>query len=169
MAVARAGLAGLGMVPGVGMLAGAADPAQVAEGADRLRAVVAARLRGHEDTELVLSPLRVLTPVLVSEIRRVGAEVPWIALFFDTYERTGPFLDLWLRDLVTTERYGALPDHVVVTLAGQPARPRLLGRLRGRGDGSAPRPLHGERGPAAARGEGCRRRAGRTGCAAPLR
>ncbi|MFE4831431.1 tetratricopeptide repeat protein [Streptomyces sp. NPDC056672] len=119
MAVARAGLAGLGMVPGVGMLAGAADPAQVAEGADRLRAVVAARLRGHEDTELVLSPLRVLTPVLVSEIRRVGAEVPWIALFFDTYERTGPFLDLWLRDLVTTERYGALPDHVVVTLAGQ--------------------------------------------------
>ncbi|MEV7678044.1 tetratricopeptide repeat protein [Streptomyces sp. NPDC088341] len=119
MAVARAGLAGLGMVPGVGVLAGAADPAQVAEGADRLRAVVAARLRGHEDTELVLSPLRVLTPVLVSEIRRVGAEVPWIALFFDTYERTGPFLDLWLRDLITTERYGALPDHVVVTLAGQ--------------------------------------------------
>ncbi|MFE1957339.1 tetratricopeptide repeat protein [Streptomyces sp. NPDC059479] len=118
-AVAAAGLAGLGMVPGIGALAGAADPAQVAEGADRLRAAVAARLRGHEDTELVLSPLRVLTPVLVSEIRRVGADAPWIALFFDTYERTGPYLDVWLRDLITTERYGALPDHVVVTLAGQ--------------------------------------------------
>ncbi|MFF3754606.1 tetratricopeptide repeat protein [Streptomyces sp. NPDC002018] len=119
LAVTRAGLAGLGLVPGVGAFAGVADPGQVAEGADRLRAAVAARLRGHEDTELVLSPLRVLTPVLVSEIRRVGADAPWIALFFDTYERTGPYLDVWLRDLITTERYGALPDHVVITLAGQ--------------------------------------------------
>ncbi|MFB7271325.1 tetratricopeptide repeat protein [Streptomyces sp. NPDC056244] len=118
-AVATAGLAGLGLVPGVGAFAGMVDPGQVAEGADRLRAALSARLRSQEDVRLVLSPLQVLTPVLVSEIRRVGAEVPWIALFFDTYERTAPFLDEWLRDLVTTERYGALPDHVVITLAGQ--------------------------------------------------
>ncbi|QXE36362.1 tetratricopeptide repeat protein [Streptomyces sp. GMY02] len=118
-ALATAGLAGLGMVPGIGAFAAMADPGQVAEGADRLRAALSARLRSQEDVRLVLSPLQVLTPVLVSEIRRAGAEVPWIALFFDTYERTAPFLDEWLRDLITTERYGALPDHVVITLAGQ--------------------------------------------------
>src|SRR3954453_19941922 len=43
MAAARAGLAGLGMVPGVGAFAGALDAAQLAQGADRLRAGLSAR------------------------------------------------------------------------------------------------------------------------------
>ncbi|WP_329550398.1 hypothetical protein [Streptomyces sp. NBC_00696] len=37
---AQAGLAGLGVVPVVGALAGAVDPQQVAQGADRLRAAL---------------------------------------------------------------------------------------------------------------------------------
>ncbi|MGI5398312.1 tetratricopeptide repeat protein [Streptomyces sp. CA-135486] len=118
-AAAQAGLIGLGMVPGVGAFAGAVDPAQLARGADHVRAVLSARFGKLEDVRLVLDPLRVLTPVLVAEIERVAAQAPWIALFFDTYERTGPFLDTWLRDLITTERYGSLPAHVVVTLSGQ--------------------------------------------------
>ncbi|MDJ0460684.1 ATP-binding protein [Streptomyces sp. H27-C3] len=120
LAVAQAGLVGLGMVPGVGAFAGAVDPAQVAQGTDRLRMALSARFGKQEDVQLVLDPLQVLTPVLVAEVERAAADAPWIALFFDTYERTGPFLDTWLRDLVTTERYGALPAHTVVTLAGQP-------------------------------------------------
>lgn len=118
-AVAQAGLIGLGMVPGVGAFAGVVDPARLARGADHVRAVLSARFGKPEDVQLVLDPLRVLTPVLVAEIERVAAQVPWITLFFDTYERTGPFLDTWLRDLITTERYGSLPAHVVVTLSGQ--------------------------------------------------
>lgn len=119
MAAAQASLIGLGMVPGVGALAGAVDPAQVARGADHVRAVLATRFGKQEDVQLVLNPLRALTPVLVAELNRVGAGVPWITLFFDTYERTGPFLDTWLRDLITTGQYGSLPAHVVVTLSGQ--------------------------------------------------
>lgn len=38
MTAARASLVGLGMLPGVGAFAGAVDPAQLAQGADRLRA-----------------------------------------------------------------------------------------------------------------------------------
>ncbi|WP_434590949.1 tetratricopeptide repeat protein [Streptomyces sp. A5-4] len=120
LAVAQAGLVGLGMVPGIGAFTGAVDPAQVAQGTDRLRAALSARFGKQEDVALVLDPLQVLTPVLVAEVERAAADAPWIALFFDTYERTGPFLDTWLRDLLTTERYGALPAHTVVTLAGQP-------------------------------------------------
>ncbi|MFF3245392.1 ATP-binding protein [Streptomyces sp. NPDC002870] len=119
MAAAQASLIGLGMVPGVGALAGAVDPAQVARGADHVRAVLATRFGKQEDVQLVLNPLRALTPVLVAELNRVGSGVPWITLFFDTYERTGPFLDAWLRDLITTGQYGSLPAHVVVTLSGQ--------------------------------------------------
>ncbi|WP_246203591.1 ATP-binding protein [Streptomyces tailanensis] len=119
MAVTQAGLIGFGMVPVVGAFAGAIDPAQVAHGTDRLRAALSARFRNHDDVQLVLEPLKVLTPVFISELDRVAADAPWIALFFDTYERTAPFLDGWLFDLVTTERYGALPANVVLTLAGQ--------------------------------------------------
>ncbi|MDF3141572.1 MULTISPECIES: tetratricopeptide repeat protein [unclassified Streptomyces] len=119
MAVSQAGLIGLGMVPVVGAFAGAIDPAQVAHSTDRLKAALSARFRNHDDVQLVLDPLKVLTPVFVAELERVAAEEPWVALFFDTYERTAPFLDPWLLDLITTDRYGALPANMVVTLAGQ--------------------------------------------------
>ncbi|MFK8910129.1 tetratricopeptide repeat protein, partial [Streptomyces sp. YS-3] len=117
--LAQASLAGLGLVPGVGALTGAVDAQQLAQGADRARAALSARFGKQEDAQLVLDPVRALTPVFVAELARLADEAPWTVLFFDTYERTSPFLDTWLRDLITTERYGALPAQVVVVLAGQ--------------------------------------------------
>lgn len=119
MAVARAGLVGLGMVPGVGAFAGVLDAGQLAQGADRLRAGLSARLRTQEDVQLVLHPERVLTPVLLRELTDAAATAPWIVLFFDTYERTGPFLDPWLHETMTGDRHGTLPATVVVVTAGQ--------------------------------------------------
>ncbi|WAL96115.1 ATP-binding protein [Streptomyces sp. Je 1-369] len=119
MTAARASLVGLGLVPGVGALAGAVDPAQLAQGADRLRAGLSARFRNQEDVQLVLSPERVLTPVLLKELAQAAKSVPWIVLFFDTYERTAPFLDGWLHEVMTTTRHGALSAKVVVVTAGQ--------------------------------------------------
>ncbi|MFE9097207.1 tetratricopeptide repeat protein [Streptomyces sp. NPDC007264] len=119
LALARAGLVGLGMVPGVGAFAGALDATRLAQGADRLRARLSARFHDQEDVQLVLSPERVLTPVLMDELSEAASAVPWIVLFFDTYERTGPFLDGWLHEVMTTDRYGALPGTVVVVTAGQ--------------------------------------------------
>ncbi|MFC8365207.1 tetratricopeptide repeat protein [Streptomyces griseorubiginosus] len=119
MAVARAGLVGLGMVPGVGAFAGVLDAGQLAQGADRLRAGLSARLRTQEDVQLVLHPERVLTPVLLRELTDAAATAPWIVLFFDTYERTGPFLDGWLHETMTGDRHGTLPATVVVVTAGQ--------------------------------------------------
>lgn len=119
MALARAGLAGLGLIPGVGAFTGAVDPGQLAQGADRLRSGLGARFRSHEDVRLVLSPESVLTPVLTKELADAAASVPWIVLFFDTYERTGPFLGGWLHDVMTTDRHGALPATVIVVTAGQ--------------------------------------------------
>ncbi|CCK29409.1 hypothetical protein BN159_5030 [Streptomyces davaonensis JCM 4913] len=78
-----------------------------------------ARFRTGDDVQLALEPLKVLTPVLVSELNRIAERRSWIALFFDTYERTGPFLDAWLLDLTMTGRYGTLPANTVVTLAGR--------------------------------------------------
>ncbi|MFF4369950.1 tetratricopeptide repeat protein [Streptomyces sp. NPDC001594] len=113
------GLVGLGMIPGVGAFTGAVDPNQVAAGADRVRALLSTRLRHHGDVELILSPLDVLTPVFLEELSEAARRHPWIVLFFDTYERTGPMLDTWLRDIIVTDRHGELPANVLVTLAGQ--------------------------------------------------
>ncbi|WP_309062269.1 tetratricopeptide repeat protein [Streptomyces sp.] len=139
MAVARAGLAGLGLLPGVGAFAGVLDPTQLAQGADRLRTGLSARFRSHEDVQLVLSPESVLTPVLANELHGAASAAPWIVLFFDTYERTGTFLDAWLHDVMTTERYGALPATVVVVTAGQ--RPVDTARWGGCADSVTALPL----------------------------
>ncbi|MER5763658.1 tetratricopeptide repeat protein [Streptomyces sp. NPDC002082] len=113
------GLVGLGMIPGVGAFTGAVDPNQMAAGADRVKALLSTRLRNHGDVELVLSPLDALTPVFLEELAEVARKHPWIVLFFDTYERTGPMLDTWLRDVLGSERHGEFPANVLVVLAGQ--------------------------------------------------
>ncbi|MFE7675644.1 ATP-binding protein, partial [Streptomyces albidoflavus] len=118
-AVVRAGLVGVGMVPGVGAFAPVVDGERLARGADRFAASLSARFRDQDDVRLVLDPLPALSPVLLAELGRVAEEVPWTALFFDTYENTAPFLDAWLRDLTTTDRYGQAPGNLVLTLAGR--------------------------------------------------
>jgi tetratricopeptide (TPR) repeat protein len=116
---AQVSLAGIGLLPGLGPFVGAMDPGQVAQGADRIRALLSARFRNEHDVRLVMEPLAVLTPVLVADLAAVAGNAPWTALFFDTYERTGPLLDRWLHDLVLDDRYGQLPANLVITLAGQ--------------------------------------------------
>ncbi|CAG7638706.1 ATP-binding protein [Actinacidiphila bryophytorum] len=122
--VAQAGLAGLGLVPGLSLVAGAVDPGRVAEGVDRLRAAGSSRFRNEQDLQLLLDPVAVLSPVFTADLASAAAGARWLTLFFDTYERTGPVLDGWLRDLLLDGRYGALPANVVVTLAGQGALDR---------------------------------------------
>ncbi|MEU0657489.1 tetratricopeptide repeat protein [Streptomyces lavendulocolor] len=120
LAAAQAGLIGAGMLPVVGAFAGGVDPALVARGADRLRATLGPRGRARgDDARLALDPVPVLGPLFVAELDRVAKDVPWIALFLDTFERTGPVLGTWLRDLLAGERYGPLPGNVVLALAGR--------------------------------------------------
>lgn len=124
MIIARAGVAGLGLIPGVGPFAGAVNSTQLARGTDRLRGRIGARLRNHDDVQLVLSPVEVLTPVFVRELGEAADTVPVLALFFDTYEATGPLLDTWLRDILFSDRYGPLAPNIMVTLSGRDALDR---------------------------------------------
>ncbi|MFF4270983.1 tetratricopeptide repeat protein [Streptomyces sp. NPDC001536] len=115
----RLGVAGLGLIPGAGPFVGAVDSAQLAEGAARIKTRLSARFRNQEDVQLVLAPERVLTPKFLDELADVASTAPWLVLFFDTYESTGTFLDSWLHQLMTTDRYGELPANVIVVTAGQ--------------------------------------------------
>ncbi|PSM43975.1 hypothetical protein C6Y14_06255 [Streptomyces dioscori] len=119
-------------VPGAGLLTSALPADLLAQGADRLRTGLSARFRNPDDIELVMSPEKVLTPVLLRDLRAAASATPWIVLFLDTYERTGPFLDPWLYDLVTRhEADGGLPAAVLVVTSGQ--RPLDTARWSGIG------------------------------------
>ncbi len=113
----RMGLHAAHAVPGVGGLADAVDADVLAAQADHLRVFLGRKFRRHEDVRLLLSPLVVLTPVLVRCLAQAGRRSP-LALFFDTYEQTGPVLDGWLRS-VLNEDHGELPVDMVVTVAGR--------------------------------------------------
>ena len=104
-------------VPVAGSLLAPIDPATVADQANRARAYLARKFNDRADIRLLLSPADELTTVFVTCLNRV-AENRHIALFFDTYERTAPTLDRWLRDLYVG-RYGDLPATLVTTVSGQ--------------------------------------------------
>ncbi len=115
--VVRVGLHAAGDVPIAGALAEAVDKDAAAEQADRLRRFLAGKFRNHDDLRLVMSPVAELTPAFVADVAQACEQAP-LALFFDTYERTGVFLDGWLLDLLEG-RYGDLPENLIITVAGQ--------------------------------------------------
>ena len=107
-------------VPGGGLLGRALPADQLAQGADRLRAGLSARFRNSDDIELVMSPEKALTPILLRELRAAASAAEWIVLFLDTYERTGPYLDPWLYETLTrATAESGLPATLVVVTAGQ--------------------------------------------------
>ena len=115
----RVGLSAAHAAPGVGGLADAVDKVAAAEQADQLRQYLARKFRRREDVRLLLSPAEALSPVFIEALARVGRRRP-LALFFDTYEQTGTFLDGWLRQVLDGS-YGQLPADMVVTIAGRHA------------------------------------------------
>ncbi|WP_439380705.1 tetratricopeptide repeat protein [Amycolatopsis lexingtonensis] len=113
----RIGLRAAEDIPLVGPFAKELNTDAVAGQVDRLRSYLSGKLRNHHDVRLMLSPVEVLTPLFVADIGEIAAERP-IVLFFDTYERTGVFLDAWLRSLLSGH-YGDLPANLVLVVAGQ--------------------------------------------------
>ena len=109
-----------------GSLLAPVDPAAAADQVNRARMYLARKFSNHADMKLLLSPADELTPIFVSELNRVAADRS-IALFFDTYERTGLVLDRWLRGLYA-EHYGGLPETLITSISGQnPLNPNLWG------------------------------------------
>ncbi len=104
--------------------------AQIEEGAK----YIARKLNNPDSRRLVQEPLAVLTPLFLQGLnsyanggmwsrfaamvtrRRTGKDA--IPLFFDTYERTGDYLDEWLRGILAG-RFGEISSSVVLIISGR--------------------------------------------------
>ncbi|MEW2519732.1 tetratricopeptide repeat protein [Actinacidiphila alni] len=108
----QATLGAAALIPVAGAVTAMVNPDAAAQGLDRLRA--GTRSRGRR-TGTAGDPV---SCAFVSELGRLGERHRWVVLFLDTWERTGRYLDGWLRELLD-DGFGPLPANVMVVLAGR--------------------------------------------------
>ncbi len=112
-AVTTAAVEGAKLLPGGAAVGAMANQEALARGLDwAFEATVGRRRRETEGDVAGLSR------AFVTELNRIGQDWPWIVLFFDTWERTGPYLDGWLPNLLDDD-FGSFPSNVIVVLAGR--------------------------------------------------
>ncbi|MFD2421029.1 tetratricopeptide repeat protein [Amycolatopsis pigmentata] len=111
------GLSAAKGVPVLGAFADVVDAKAAAEQVDRFRIYLSEKFRRSDDLQLMLSPAEVLSRAFVNDLTRL-ADTHQVALFLDTFERTSPFLETWLLDLLA-DRYGEVPANLVLTVSGQ--------------------------------------------------
>lgn len=70
-----------------------------------------------EDYDLVTYPREVLTPLFLDALAQFAEDGP-VVLFFDTYEVTRQYLELWLLDIFDF-KYGDVPANLTFVIAGQ--------------------------------------------------
>ncbi|MEU7183441.1 MULTISPECIES: tetratricopeptide repeat protein [Streptomyces] len=116
--IAQATLGGAALLPGGSVLASLASPEVAAQGLERVRSGIREQRGRRERGRLAQDPVRALTEAFVQELGRLAGEHEWVVLFFDTWEQTGRYLEVWVRDLLLDE-YGPLPANTVMVLAGQ--------------------------------------------------
>jgi tetratricopeptide (TPR) repeat protein len=78
---------------------------------------VAKKITNKDEVRLVQEPEEVLTPLFLQDIFKI-AEKTAVVLFFDTYERTGEFLDNWLREILEG-RHGEVSLNILITITGR--------------------------------------------------
>ncbi|MEH2090540.1 tetratricopeptide repeat protein, partial [Nostoc sp.] len=78
---------------------------------------VAKKITNKDEVRLVQEPEEVLTPLFLQDIFKIAEKIA-VVLFFDTYERTGEFLDNWLREILEG-RHGEVSLNILITIAGR--------------------------------------------------
>lgn len=78
---------------------------------------VARKVTNKDEVQLVLQPIDVLTPLFVRDVTEVSNNRR-IALFFDCYEFTQSYLDLWLREILLS-KYDDLSPQVLIVIASR--------------------------------------------------
>ncbi|WP_223280102.1 tetratricopeptide repeat protein [Nostoc sp. PA-18-2419] len=93
------------------------DEDALASQAGEWASYVAKKITNKDEVLLVQEPVEILTPLFLQDIFKIAKETA-VVLFFDTYERTGEFLDNWLREILEG-RHGEVSLNILITIAGR--------------------------------------------------
>jgi len=108
---------GIDSIPGTSLISDYVPIDTIADAAEDWTNFVSKKLSNKDEIELVLTPLKVLTPLWIEDLYNYADKQP-SALFFDTYEIANPELDNWLFDLLN-ENYGEIPDNILLCIGGR--------------------------------------------------
>jgi len=114
---AKAGFGLAKQIPGSGAVTPFLDEDAISSQVGDWTSFVAKKIGNKDEVLLVQEPLEVLTPLFLQDLCKIAEKVN-LALFFDTYERTSSFLDLWFRDILEN-RYGDLPSNIMLVISGR--------------------------------------------------
>ncbi len=114
---AKAGLGLAKQIPGSGAVTPFLDEDAISSQVGDWTSFVAKKIGNKDEVLLVQEPLEVLTPIFLQDLCKIAEKVN-LALFFDTYERTSSFLDVWFREILE-ERYGILPGNIMLVISGR--------------------------------------------------
>jgi tetratricopeptide (TPR) repeat protein len=113
----KVGLHASKALPFAGPVVALVDADAAADATDQFRRYLGGKFGDNKAVRLLLDPVAELAPEFVRGLGEVAAERP-VALFFDTYEETGRYLDGWLLHLLRGS-FGELPASIVLTIAGR--------------------------------------------------
>ena len=117
--IAKAGYGLAKQVPGSGVVTPFLDEEAFATQVGEWTSYVTKKSKNKDEALLVRKPMELLTPLFLKDLNEIAKKAN-IILFFDAYEHTSAFLDFWLREILLDpeERYGTLPDNIILVLAG---------------------------------------------------
>ncbi|QKQ72357.1 AAA family ATPase [Nostoc sp. TCL240-02] len=104
-------------VPVGGAVFDIVDEDALANQAGEWASYIAKKITNKDEVQLVKEPKEVLTPLFLQDISKIADKTPLI-LFFDTSERTGEFLDNWLREIFENQ-HGKVSANILIIIAGR--------------------------------------------------
>ncbi|MFI6347878.1 tetratricopeptide repeat protein [Streptomyces sp. NPDC050560] len=113
------------LLPGGGVVGTLVNQDALAQGLDRAWSFTVGRGRRAREGDVAG-----LSRAFVHDLDELSAGVPWVVLFFDTWEQTGRYLGEWLRHVVQNG-FGEFPPNVIVVLAGREELSDAWGPLQG--------------------------------------
>ena len=105
-------------LPGAEIIGGFIDEDGIASAVGELTDFVRKKIGNKDEVELVLEPLKVLTPLFWKGITNHAADKKFVCFFIDTFEDTDTVLETWLLDILNN-KYGDIPPNILLIIAGR--------------------------------------------------
>lgn len=116
-AVARAGVTFAKQIPGASLAIDFMGEEGLVEKAGELSTYLSQRFGNKDDVRLISAPVDVATPAFLSDLSAATAD-KFLVLGFDTFEKTSPQLEEWLRKIIEGD-YGEIGANTFFVIAGR--------------------------------------------------